>query len=508
MIPTFDLAIIGGGINGVGIARDAAGRGLSVLLAEQGDLAQGTSSASTKLIHGGLRYLEQYHFRMVREALREREILLRMAPHIVWPLRFVLPHHPGLRPWPLVRLGLFLYDHLGGRRILPPTHTLDLRQDPAGVPLKPAHRRGFEYSDCWVDDSRLVVLNARDAASRSADIRTRTRCLAAERLADRWRLNLLDRTRRESTIHARAVVNAAGPWVSGVLSGILGQNAPDAIRLVKGSHIVVPRLFAHDRGYIFQNGDGRICFALPFEEDFTLIGTTDEDFAGDPADVEISAAEEAYLLSAINQYLKLPVRREDIVWRYAGVRPLRDDRREDARTTAAQKAPRDYVLEMDAPFGRPPALSVFGGKITVYRQLAEAALAQLAPFFPAMAGPWTARSHLPGGAFSWDGALALEGDLQLRYPFLPPTLLRRLIRSYGTEIPAMLGQARTLTDLGHNFGGGLHEIEVGWLIRNEWACTAEDVLWRRSKLGLRLSTAEQLALADRMATVSPSTANR
>ena len=490
----FDLAIIGGGINGAGIARDAAGRGLSVVLVEQGDLAQGTSSASTKLIHGGLRYLEQYQFRLVREALAEREILLRMAPHIVWPLRFVLPHHPALRPWPLVRLGLFIYDHLGGRNLLPPTRGVDLRRDPAGAALKPAYVRGFEYSDCWVDDARLVVLCARDAARLGADIRTRTRCVEAVRQNGVWRLTLQNAAGEVKNISARAVVNAAGPWVSGVLAGVFRQNAPTAIRMVKGSHIVTRRLFAQDRCYIFQNADGRVCFAIPYEDDFTLIGTTDEDFSGDPATAEISLTEEAYLLAAVSEYLKQPVAREDIIWRYSGVRPLRDD-----GSSAAQEATRDYVLELDAPAGEAPALSVFGGKITTFRKLAEAALAQLQPFFPGMGKAWTAASHLPGGDFAWDGAPALGQALQARYPSLPQTLIGRLVRSYGTDTWEILGDARGVSDLGHSFGSGLYETEVQWLIQKEWARTAEDVLWRRSKLGLLLRGDKKRELEDWMA---------
>ncbi len=489
MTAAFDLAIIGGGINGCGIARDAAGRGLSVILVEQGDLAQGTSSASTKLIHGGLRYLEHGHFRLVREALREREILLRMAPHIAWPLRFVLPHHPGLRRWPIIRAGLFLYDHIGGRRLLPPTRTLKLREDPAGLPLKAGYTRGFEYSDGWVDDARLVVLNARDAAARSAVIRTRTRCLAAERDAGAWRLRLAG-DGPEKQITARAIVNAAGPWVSDVLSGVLRQNAPTAIRLVKGSHIVVRRLFAHESCYIFQNADKRVCFAIPYEDDFTLIGTTDEDFSGNPADAGISVAEETYLLNAVNEYLVQPVRHEDIVWRYSGVRPLRDD-----GASTAQEASRDYVLELDAPAGQPAALSVFGGKITTFRKLAEGALGRLAPFFPDIGAPWTASSQLPGGDFAWNGAQSLQQDLQREFSFLPPHLSNRLVRSYGTDCRAILGDAKSPRQLGRDFGGGLFEAEVDWMVRHEWARTAEDVLWRRSKLGLRLSLAEQNELA-------------
>ncbi len=487
MTAIFDLAVIGGGINGCGIARDAAGRGLSVVLLEQGDLAGGTSSASTKLIHGGLRYLEQYEFRLVREALAEREVLLRAAPHIAWPLRFVLPHHKGLRPWPLIRLGLFIYDHLGGRRILPPTRTLDLRKDPAGAPLQARYTRAFEYSDCWVDDARLVVLNARDAADRSADIRTRTRCTDARRENGLWRLTLDG----ASEIAARTLVNAGGPWVSRVLSDVVGAVVPTRIRMVKGSHIVVPRLFAHDRCYIFQNSDGRVCFAIPYEGDFTLIGTTDEDYAGDPASVAITPDEEAYLCAAVNDYFQTPVSRSDIVWRYSGVRPLRDD-----GADAAQEATRDYVLELDAPDGGPPLLSVFGGKITTFRRLAEAALARLAPFLPRLGPSWTAGAALPGGDFPWDGAATLARDLQARYGFLPDAAVRRLARSYGTRAAAVLGDARGPGDLGREFGHSLTEREVAWLVEHEWARSADDILWRRSKLGLRLSGEQAATLQD------------
>ena len=481
----FDLAVIGGGINGCGIARDAAGRGLSVVLLEQGDLAGATSSASTKLIHGGLRYLERYEFRLVRESLAEREVLLRAAPHIAWPLRFVLPHHKGLRPWPLIRLGLFIYDHLGGRRILPPTRTLDLRGDPAGAPLQARYRRAFEYSDCWVDDARLVVLNARDAADRSADIRTRTRCIHARREHGMWRLTLDG----AGEIAARVLVNAGGPWVSHILGSVVGATAPMRVRMVKGSHIVVPRLFAHDRCYIFQNADGRVCFAIPYEGDFTLIGTTDEDYAGDPAAVAITAEEEAYLCAAVNDYFQAPVSRSDIVWRYSGVRPLRDD-----GTSAAQEATRDYVLELDAPDGEPPLLSVFGGKITTYRRLAEAALARLAPFFSRLGPAWTADAALPGGDIPWNAAAALARDLRARYEFLSEATAARLTRCYGTRAAAMLGDARGPADLGRDFGHSLTEREVAWLIEQEWARSAEDILWRRSKLGLRLSRQQAAGL--------------
>jgi glycerol-3-phosphate dehydrogenase len=483
MTKPFDLAIIGGGINGAGIARDAAGRGLSVLLLEQGDLAGATSSASTKLIHGGLRYLEHYAFRLVHGALSEREVLLRAAPHIAGPMRFVLPHHPGLRPWWVIRAGLFLYDHLGGRKILPGTRTLDLRTDPAGVPLRPGFTHGFEYSDCWVDDARLVVLNARDAASRGADIRTRTRCASAHQVDGVWSLALDG----GAEARARVLVNAAGPWVSQVLSGVLAQPKPTPIRLVKGTHIVVPRRFQHDRSYIFPNADGRVCFAITYHGDFTLIGTTDEDFHGDPAQVAATPEDDAYLCAAVSEYLREPTRPEEIVWRYAGVRPLRDD-----GATSAQEATRDYVLELH---GDPPVLSVFGGKITTYRRLAEAALAKLRPSFPGARGAWTATAPLPGGDFPWNGIDDVQAALQARFGFLPAHTARRLVRAYGTLAADVLGDARSAADLGDVFGADLTEREVDWLVRSEWARTADDVLWRRSKLGLRFGKEETQTLA-------------
>ena len=478
---TYDLAVIGGGVNGCGIARDAQGRGLDVFLAEMDDLAGATSWASTKLIHGGLRYLEYYEFRLVREALQEREVLLGLAPHIIAPLRFVLPHHDGLRPWPVIRLGLFLYDHIGGRRTLPPTRSLDLRSDPAGLPLKPAYVRAFEYSDCRVDDSRLVVLNARDAADRGAGIATRTRCCAARRGDGLWRLSLEDR--RDGTrfeIAARALVNAAGPWVADVIHGVLGLNSPSPTRLVKGSHIVVERLFEHDRAYIFQNADGRICFAIPYEEDFTLIGTTDEDFDGDPADVAISEGETAYLLQAVSEYLATPVTADRIRWTYAGVRPLYDD-----GASKAQAATRDYVLTLDAPAGAPPLLSVFGGKITTYRRLAEDALRRLAPSFPGMGAPWTAKAPLPGGDVGPSFA-AWQREVAARYAFLDPALVRRLGHAYGTRIDALLAGVRSEDDLGLDLGGGLTAREVEYLVTRDSAETADDTLWRRTQRGLHI----------------------
>ncbi len=487
-----DLVVIGGGVNGCGIARDAAGRGLKVLLAEQGDLAEGTSSASTKLIHGGLRYLEHYEFRLVREALIEREVLLRAAPHIIWPLRFVLPHHRGLRPWPLIRLGLFLYDHLGGRTILPPTRSVDLTTDVTGEPLRPEFTRGYEYSDCWVEDARLVVLNARDAANRGADIRTRTKCKSARRSGGMWDVTLGSQG-REETIRARALVNAAGPWVSEVLGHVIGNNAPDRIRLVKGSHIVVDRLYDHDRCYIFQNADGRICFAIPYEQNFTLIGTTDEDYAGPPDKPQISESEIDYLLSAVSEYFRQPLTRQQVRWSYSGIRPLFDD-----GASTAQEATRNYVLKLDAADGAAPLLSVFGGKITTFRTLAEAVMEKFGSYFPKVGKSWTASAALPGGDFAHDQVSAHVADLQRKYAFLGLRSANRLFRAYGTLADKMLDGARFAKDLGQSFGP-LSEREIDYLKSREWAITADDILWRRSKLGLHLSPTEQSAFRAYMA---------
>jgi glycerol-3-phosphate dehydrogenase len=491
-----DLAVIGGGINGCGIARDAAGRGLSVFLCEQGDLASGTSSASTKLIHGGLRYLEFLEFRLVREALAEREVLLRSAPHIIWPLRFILPHHRGLRPWPVIRLGLFFYDHLGGRRLLPPTRGVDLANDEAGRPLKAIYRRAFEYSDCWVEDARLVVLNARDAADRGATIRTHTKCVAAMRDGNVWRLTLEDRNSRERfEIAAQALVNASGPWLTNVITEVTGGMIPARIRLVKGSHIVVDRLFDHDRAYIFQNADGRVCFAIPFERDYTLIGTTDEDFDGDPATATINATETDYLLSSVGAYFEQPVARDQIRWTYAGVRPLYDD-----GASKAQEATRDYVLNLDAEDGRAPLLSVIGGKITTYRRLAEQALSRLTDVFPHMRPPWTRDTVLPGGDVPFDAFGQWANEIaERRYPFLDRVLVARLCRAYGSRIGAVLEGVASPQDLGLDFGAGLSEREVEYLISQEWALTVDDILWRRSKLGLRFSEEQRAALEDYLA---------
>ena len=481
---TYDLFIIGGGINGCAIARDAAGRGLSVFLAEQNDLASGTSSASTKLIHGGLRYLEHYEFRLVREALIEREVLLQSAPHIIWPLRFVLPHHDGLRPRWMIRLGLFLYDHLGGRKILPPTRSVDFRIDETGQPLKEEFIRGYEYSDCWVEDSRLVVLCAMDAKSKGAEIRTRTIVTSARRDGKEWAIDITSNGKTE-TIRAKAIVNSAGPWVSHVLGQIIGRNDPDKIRMVKGSHIVVDRLYDHDRSYIFQNGDGRICFAIPYERNFTLIGTTDLDHKGEPGKPEISPEERQYLLRSVSEYFRKPVTEAQVRWAYSGIRPLYDD-----GASKAQEATRDYVLKLDDSQGQAPVLSVFGGKITTSRKLAEAALEKLQPFFPQATAPWTAKAKFPGGMdyFGIDGYIQAQ---QKKYSFLKPAQVERLFHAYGTRMENILGDARFATDLGESFGP-LSTKEIEYLKQEEFIQTADDILWRRSKLGLHMSV-EQVA---------------
>jgi glycerol-3-phosphate dehydrogenase len=496
--PTYDLAIIGGGINGCGIARDAAGRGLSVFLCDQGDLGGATSSASTKLIHGGLRYLEFYEFRLVHEALAEREVLLRAAPHIVRPMRFVLPHHTGLRPRWMLRLGLFAYDHLGGRKLLPPTRTLNLRRDPMGTPLKPEFRYGFEYSDCWVDDARLVVLNAVDARAHGASINPRVRCLEATRTGDQWRLTLKDmRTGETWAIRSRALVNAAGPWVAGVIQSVIRANTPTAIRLVKGSHIIVPRLYDDERAFILQNADGRIIFAIPYEDDFTLIGTTDEDYDGDPAAVAADENEITYLCKAASEYFKTPIRRDSVVRTYSGVRPLQGD-----EETSAREVSRDYFLELDTPSGQAPLVNVFGGKITTYRRLAENALALLAEHLKTGA-PWTAEAPLPGGDFPVGGNDDLVRSLRTVHPSLSERHLKRLVRSYGTRTTEILNGAGRPSDLGRDFGADLTEAEVAYLAANEWAETADDILWRRSKLGLRM-TAEQRAGLEAYMLTAPS----
>lgn len=482
----YDLAIIGGGINGAGIARDAAGRGLSVYLCEQNDLANGTSSASTKLIHGGLRYLEYYEFRLVREALREREVLLNAAPHIIWPLRFILPHHKGLRPAWLIRLGLFLYDHLGGRKLLPPTSTVNLTTDEAGAPLKGDFTKGFEYSDCWVVDSRLVILNAMDASARGAKIETRATCNSARRKNDLWHLSITEGDSGvEKQIQARVLVNASGPWMDHTLSTIDHTISREKIRMVKGSHIIVNKMFNHPRAYIFQNRDGRIIFSIPYENDFTLIGTTDVDFKEDPAHVKISTEEIKYLCNAASEYFTTAISADDVVSSYSGIRPLFDDGKSDAKA-----ATRDYVLKLDTDMGKAPLLSIYGGKITTYRKLAESVLEKLSHYLPAMGQPWTATHPMPGGDFE-PGDFDGEVDrLRAACSFLTREHANRLVRTYGTRAYLMAGNLKEHQDMGRCFGADLYEFEVDYVMRQEWAQTAEDVLWRRTNMGLRLSSRE------------------
>lgn len=506
-----DLFVIGGGVNGCGIARDAAGRGLSVTLAEMGDLAAATSSSSTKLFHGGLRYLEFFEFRLVRESLIEREVLLQAMPHISWPMRFVLPYHRDMRfesatptsrllslimPWMkgrrpawLIRLGLLLYDTMGGRQILPGTKTLDLTRDPAGRGLSPKFKKAYEYSDCWVEDSRLVVLNARDAAAKDATILTRHKVISAARRGDLWQVTVEDAATGAKTSHkARALVNAGGPWVEDVTAK-LGRNTVNSVRLVRGSHIVVKRLFDHDKCYFFQGEDGRIVFAIPYETDFTLIGTTDQDHPDVGVKPECTPEEQQYLCDFVSKYLNRPIMREDIVWTYSGVRPLYDDGAGDATATS-----RDYTLSMDEARGA-PLLNVFGGKITTYRKLAEHAVEKLLPHFPDAAGGWTAGVPLPGGDFALTDMERLTAKLRTDYPFLTGRWAARLMRAYGTEAWAVLGDAKTEADLGNAFGATLTEVEVRWMMTCEYARTADDVVWRRTKLGLRMTRDEIAALS-------------
>jgi len=505
-----DLFVIGGGINGTGLARDAAGRGLSVRLAEQGDLAGATSSASTKLFHGGLRYLEFMELRLVRESLREREVLLRAMPHIAWPMRFVLPLDPQMRfagktpvsrllsvamPWArghrpnfVIRAGLFLYDNLGAREILPGTSSLDLRKAPEGAPLQDRLTRAYEYSDAWVDDARLVVLNARDAAARGADIIVGAKVTDARREGEGWTVRLAD----GRSFRAKVLVNAAGPWVGQVIREVAHLPSTERVRLVRGSHIVTRRLFDHDKSYFLQGQDGRIVFAIPYENDFTLIGTTDVDHDGPPGKAVCTPEEVDYLCRFVSGYFRQPVTPADVVWTFSGVRPLYDD-----GASSATAATRDYVLSLDDK--GPPCLHVFGGKITTYRRLAEAALAKLGPHLPGAGAAWTAGIPLPGGDFPVDGAGALAEALRRDHPFLTAGWANRLVRAYGTEAADLLGGAQTAADLGRDFGATLTESELRWMIGREWARDAEAVLWRRSKLGLRLTPEQVAAVEDYIA---------
>ena len=490
----YDLVVIGGGVNGAGIAADAAGRGLNVLLCEQNDLASATSSSSSKLIHGGLRYLEQYEFRLVREALAEREVLINKAPHIISPLRFRLPHQPHLRPAWMIRAGLFLYDNLSKRVTLKGSHGVRFDDD---SPLDKGANitRGFEYSDGWVDDARLVILNAIDARNHNADVRTRTRCIKAERKKDTWQVTLLD-TFSEQTeqVQCRVLVNATGPWVNHLFEGAIQKPSPKGIRLIRGSHIVVPKLHDQPEAYILQNNDHRIVFVIPYEDDFSLVGTTDVEHKASLDSIRISAEETDYLLTIINDYFQKKTTREDIISSYSGVRPLLDD---DADNP--QAVTRDYTLELDADAGQPPLLSIFGGKITTYRKLAENAVDKLAPFFPAAGPAWTSTAPLAGGDFT-DRA-TLQAKLKQQYPWLADSLCARLTRCYGTIAYQVLDGVTSAMDMGVCIGGDFYERELKYLVEQEWACTVEDVLWRRTKLGLRFDQAQQDLVASLMASI-------
>jgi len=480
---TVDLFVIGGGINGAGVARDAAGRGLSVVLCEKDDLAQGTSSRSGKLVHGGLRYLEYYEFRLVREALIEREVLLNAAPHIIWPMRFVLPHSPVDRPAWLVRLGLFLYDHLGGRKKLPGTRVLNLRRDPEGVPLKDAYTKGFEYSDCWVDDSRLVVLNAVDAAAKGAKVLTRAACTSARRNGDMWDITV-ESPEGPRKFAARALVNAAGPWVTDVIGRVTGTNSKRNVRLVKGSHIITPKFWDGPQAYLVQNTDKRVIFINPYEGDKALIGTTDIAYEGPPEEVAADESEIDYLLATVNRYFKQELGRDDVVQSFSGVRPLYDD---GAGNPSA--VTRDYVLDLEAQEGA-PLLNVFGGKITTFRKLAEHALQKLDRYFPGMGADWTAGATLPGGDIAEADFDRFLTGIQGEYPWLPRDLARHWGRLYGTRMRMILGEATGLADLGTCFGARLYEAEVRYLVAHEWAVSAQDVLHRRTKENLHMSAAQ------------------
>jgi glycerol-3-phosphate dehydrogenase len=487
---SYDLLVIGGGINGCGIARDAAGRGLSVLLVEKDDLAAHTSSSSSKLIHGGLRYLEHYEFRLVAEALAEREVLLRVARHLVWPARFVMPHVPSLRPRWMIRVGLFLYDHLARRASLPGSHAVRLDAPPYNSGLRAELKHGFIYSDCRVDDARLVISNAMDARERGVEILTRTECLSARRSGDAWRATLAG----GRVVLARAIVNAGGPWVKSVLNERLGQPSSDGVKLVKGSHIVLPQLYQGDHAFILQNDDRRVVFMIPYGERHTLVGTTDVPIEGDPARVAASDAEADYLCRAAGRYLARPVDPGQIAWRYAGVRPLYDDGTSDPSAIT-----RDYTLRVDDEHGSLPVLSVYGGKVTTYRRLAEHAMGKLAPWFPGMKGDWTAAVPLLGADFSGTLREHSRDEFFTRYGGIPEPILRGLFRRHGTLAHEVLGESRTVGDLGEHFGAELYAREVDYLVAREWARSAEDVLWRRTKAGLELKPAQREAVARHLA---------
>jgi len=479
-----DLLVVGGGINGAGIARDAAGRGLSVLLVEQNDLGAATSSASSKLIHGGLRYLEQYEFRLVREALSEREVLLRSARHLVHPMRFVMPHVSGLRPAWMIRAGLFLYDYLARRQTLPASQGINLRHAPWNAGLRSSYTRGFAYSDCWVDDSRLVIANARAALELGATVCPRTRCVGARRQGRWWHASLSGETGVQRAVMARALVNATGPWARTFLSEVVNQPAPFALKLIKGSHIVVPRLYSGDHAFILQNDDGRVVFVYPYEEQFTLIGTTDIEHYGAPGECEASVTEVEYLCCAANRYFFREIKPADVVWHYCGIRPLFDDGEPDP-----SRVTRDYVLKIEGASDQAPLLSLFGGKITTYRRLAERAVNSLAPWLSPESS-WTERAFLPGGEGLEQGCEAFAESLSHQYPALPATYLASLVQRHGSRARQVLGKTRTVADLGIHFGAGLYARELDYFMEREWALTGKDVLWRRTKYGLHLN-AEQ-----------------
>ena len=486
--PLYDLLVIGGGINGAGFAQDAVGRGLSVVLCEKDDLAQGTSSRSGKLVHGGLRYLEYYEFRLVREALRERSVLLKKAPHIIWPMRFVLPHSPEQRPAWLIRAGLFLYDHLGGKDdLLPGSRSLDMLRCPEGQAIKDAFPKGFEYADCWVDDARLVILNALGAQRLGAKVYTRTACTSAMRHGDHWQVEL---TRRNAhgggddviQLRARAIVNAAGPWVGEVLTGAFQQQSKDRVKLVKGSHIVLPKRYATANSYLLQNDDKRVIFVNPYEDDKLLVGTTDIVYEGAPDDVTVDQSEIDYLLGVVNRYFVTPYTQDDILTSFSGIRPLFDDAQENPSAVT-----RDYVFDVSDDNGQAPLLSVFGGKITTYRKLAEHGLEKLKPYFPHMGGSWNTSVPLPGGDIPGADFDAFLLGLERNYPWVEQATLRRYARLYGTLTRQILGNAQNYAGLGEHFGADLYACEVEYLIEREWACCAEDILERRTKLGLVMS---------------------
>ncbi|MEW7009807.1 glycerol-3-phosphate dehydrogenase [Lentilitoribacter sp. EG35] len=486
MSNTVDLFIIGGGINGAGIARDAAGRGLSVMLCEKDDLAQGTSSRSGKLVHGGLRYLEYYEFRLVREALIEREVLLNAASHIIWPMRFVLPHSPNDRPAWLVRLGLFLYDNLGGRKKLPGTRSLNLHNDPEGSPIKDGYKKGFEYSDCWVDDARLVVLNAVDAGRLGAQILTRTVCTSARRDGNVWKIEITDAHSGETrTITSKILINAGGPWVNDIINRVTGTNSRRAVRLVKGSHIVVSKFWDGSHAYLVQNHDKRVIFINPYEGDKTLIGTTDISYEGRPENVEVADSEVTYLVDAVNRYFKQQLTKDDVLQKFSGVRPLYDDGNGNPSAVT-----RDYLLDLEEGSGA-PLLNIFGGKITTFRKLAEHAIEKLHPFFPDMKKAWTADQHLPGGDIPNADFEEFLSKLALRYPWMQKSLLTHYARLYGTLTHKIIGGANCIGDLGQKFGPDLYEAEVNYLCENEWAQTAEDILHRRTKHNLHMTDREK-----------------